>query len=78
MLVKMFTMRDRKSAMYGNPFVSHNEQTAKRDFNAFCRLPENQYLSGDMELYSLGTFDSDTGELISYKPEFICGGEVIE
>lgn len=78
MFVKVFTMRDRKSGMYGNPFVSHNDQTAKRDFYAFCKLPQNAYLSGDMELYSLGEFDSDSGEIKAYKPEFICGGEVIE
>ncbi len=78
MLVKLYTMRDRISGMYGNPYVSHNDKTAMRDFDAFCRLPQNQYLSPDMELYSLGEFNSETGEISYEKPVFIKGGEVIE
>lgn len=76
--VNMYSMYDRLSGMYGNPYVSYNDASAKRDFVAFCKLPQNQYLSGDMELYKLGEFDSDTGEAVTYKPEFIMRGEVIE
>lgn len=74
----LYTMRDRLSGTYGSPFTSVNDASAKRDFNAFCKLPQNQYLSGDMELYKLGEFESDTGEIISYKPEYIMRGEIIE
>lgn len=74
----IYTMRDRKSGIYGNPFISYNDKCAVRDFDAFCNLPHNKYLAEDMELYKLGTFDSTTGEIVAYKPEFIKGGEVIE
>lgn len=78
MLTNLYTMRDRKSGIYGNPFVSYNDKCAIRDFDAFCNLQQNSYLADDMELYKLGTFESDTGEIISYKPEFLKGGELIE
>lgn len=75
---KIYTMRDRKSGIYGNPFLSHNDDTAKRDFDAFCGLEQNKYISGDMELYALGSFDSETGIIEDYAPEFIKGGVVYE
>lgn len=76
---KLYTMRDRKSGIYGTPFASYNHATAQRDFKSFCSMSQNQYLSGDMELYYIGEFESDTGEIYAdVKPEFILGGDVIE
>lgn len=74
MVNKLYSMRDRKSGMYGAPFASFNHETAKRDFIAFCNQPANIYLRDDMELYYLGEFETTTGELVSIekKPEFIC------
>lgn len=74
----LYTMYDRKSGIYGSPFVSHNDKTATRDFDSFCALPQNKYLSADMELYKLGTFNSSTGEIEHFKPEFIKAGELYE
>ena len=73
MINKLYSMRDRKSGMYGVPFASFNDETAKRDFNAFCKQPQNVYLASDMELYYLGEFETTTGELksIENKPYFL-------
>lgn len=71
---RLYSIRDRKSGNYGVPFASFNDDTAERDFNAFCRMPQNTYLADDVELYYIGTFDSATGEAcdIPDKPVFIC------
>lgn len=78
MTTKLYVMRDRRSGIYGTPFVSHNDKTAERDFDSFCKLKQNQYLSPDMELYSLGDYDTETGEIKSTVPMFMKQGELYE
>ncbi|QXP45050.1 nonstructural protein [Microvirus mar16] len=74
MITKIYTIYDRKSGIYGNPFFSQNDACAERDFKAFCAMPQNSYLAEDLELYDLGKFDSDTGEIVGWtKPEFLTG-----
>lgn len=74
MIVNAYTIYDRKSGIFGNPFFSQNHDTAIRDFTAFCNLPQNNYIAPDLELYAVGTFDSDCGFLsnVNYsKPMFL-------
>lgn len=72
MITKLYTIRDRKSGIYGTPFGSYNHDTAIRDFRGFCQQASNVYLADDLELYYLGTFDSDSGALTGVdKPEFL-------
>lgn len=73
--MKIYTMRDRKSNLFANPFVSHNDKTAVREFDYICNRPENAHMAEDVELYSIGDFNVDTGEITAYKPEFIKNGE---
>lgn len=79
---RLYSIYDRKSGNYGVPFASFNDDTAKRDFNGFCKQPQNVYLADDLELYYVGTFSSRTGEVkdIPAKPEFLLsyGGLVNE
>lgn len=72
MITKLYTIRDRKSGIYGTPFGSFNDDTAIRDFKGFCNQAQNVYLADDLELYYVGYFESDTGEVLgSDKPEFL-------
>lgn len=72
MITKLYTIRDRKSNIYGTPFGSFNHDTAIRDFHGFCKQVSNAYLADDLELYFLGEFNSDSGEIIrTDKPEFL-------
>lgn len=72
MITKLYTIRDRKSGIYGTPFGSFNHDTAIRDFQAFCNQVQNQYLADDLELYYIGSFESNTGEMKSQeKAEFL-------
>lgn len=72
MITKLYTIRDRKSCMYGSPFGSYNNDTAIRDFQGFCNQVQNQYLADDLELYYIGSFDSDFGCIQGPdKPEFL-------
>lgn len=75
MRMTMYSIRDRKAGIYGAPFMAQNDEVAKRDFVGFCSHPQNAYLANDMELYKMGEFESDTGEVIGEpKPLFIiCG-----
>ena len=70
----LYTMKDNLSGMYGSPFVSYNEATAKREFEAYCKLPQNKYLAPNMELYFIGGFDSSTGECVTHELELIYKG----
>lgn len=78
MISKVYVMRDRKAGFYGTPFFSQNDATATRDFFGFCRMPQNEYLADDLELYYVGEFDSESGEITSLrKPVFltVCSNE---
>lgn len=54
-------------------FASFNDDTAKRDFFGFCGQVQNQYLAEDLELYYLGEFEANTGEVFieNDKPVFV-------
>lgn len=74
MIINAYSIYDRKSGIYGNPFFSQNDETAKRDFNAFCSMPQNTYLASDLELYAVCSFESETGEVNTndcHKPVFL-------
>lgn len=64
MIINAYSIYDRKSGIYGNPFFSQNDETAKRDFTAFCAMPQNSYIAPDLELYAVCSFDSSTGEVM--------------
>jgi hypothetical protein len=73
MLKLICSVRDVVANVYSNPFTSHNQGTALRDFASACRDPESQ-LSKSPDgymLYSLGTFDDDTGAIRPHDPALL-------
>lgn len=55
----IYAMRD-KLVGYGRPHLGVNDEVECRDFKAAM---ENDYAAGDKELYKIGTFDDETGEI---------------
>lgn len=51
-------------------------EVAKRDFSRICSDSSSLMYSnpGDYRLYELGSFDSDSGLIISHEPVFVCSG----
>lgn len=79
MIHKLYTVRDRLSGRYSDPFISFNDETAKRDFAYSCSQPNVLFQKNDLELYYLGEFNIHTGEMVTEnKPVYICGGESLE
>lgn len=65
MKIGMYAFKDTKIG-YMNPWTSHNDETAIRTFRSAV-MDENEnaiknHLK-DIELYKLGTYNDDTGEL---------------
>lgn len=72
MISPLYVIRDRKSAIYGTPFVAPNDSCAEREFVAFCSQPSNTYIAEDLELYRVGTVDNETGVILGEeKPVFM-------
>lgn len=76
MKVKIYSVRDRKTGEYAHPFISHNDETAKRDFWTTCNANKNPFVhTDDWELYGLGDFNTESGEVLGAdKPIFILDG----
>lgn len=70
MLKLICSVRDMVANAYSNPFISHNQGTALRDFSQACADPESQlYKSPEgFALYSIGTFEDDTGQITPHPP----------
>ena len=71
---KIFAIKDVKVG-FMQPFIQVNEAVAVREFsnivNSGTSLVSLNYQ--DMELYCLGTFSQDTGELVS-DVSYVCKG----
>lgn len=74
----MYSIYDRCAGVYGQPVFCHNDMVAKRDFTRFCQSEQAAFMSADLQLYKVGSFDSDTGEVVPCKPELVSSGVVEE
>lgn len=74
MIKNLYSIKDSKVG-YGQPFISHSDATAIRELHSAVNSPRGTTMIAecpeDFSLYALGSFNTDTGELIS-KCEFIC------
>ena len=73
MKLNIYSIRDSKISAYSQPFYSHTNGSALRAFadhvNDKTSAPNKH--PEDYELFHLGTFDDETGEITSVKPNFI-------
>ena len=76
MKLKMFAVKDTVQGELMNPFLLRNEQEATRTFAAAVNSGKDNNICiyyKDMQLFSLGEYDSTTGEITS-KVDYICSG----
>lgn len=75
----LYCVRDRKSGLYATPFTAINHECAKRDFRLYGKSsPNNIAIFPDLELYYIGDYNAQTGELSGVAPEFLEGGVELE
>lgn len=71
--MKIYTVYDRVTQVYGTPWFAHNHADAARAFNNGYK--QSPY-ADDMQLYHLGTFDEVGGFILAVeKAEFVCNFE---
>lgn len=71
----VYTIKDAKSGTYSNPFISINDETAKRSFAQASADPNttiSQYPE-DYALFKIATWDDEAGtySISENAPEFI-------
>lgn len=69
MQLGIYSMFDRVSQSFSEPFVAVNEQTAVRRFQ--FTMKNAPMVAQDMQLYKLGTMDTDKG-IVEVLNEFVC------
>lgn len=72
--MKIYAVKDTVIGKFMSPFYNQNDNTAKRSFEIAINSPgEIAKLYKDLQLYRLGEFDEDTGEIKS-DMEFLLNG----
>jgi len=73
--MELFVIKDVKSK-FQTPFVGLNKAVVQRNImNVLRKKDENDALSvnpEDYQLFKIGTFDENTGKIVSTDQEFIC------
>lgn len=64
----LFAVYDRVAGAYGAPQIAINEATAIRSFK---QQAKNSPFNTDLELYSLGTFNGESGLISATSPVFL-------
>lgn len=75
----IYSVYDKRAEIFAQPFLSHNDSTAVRQFN--YSLQSAEMVAKDSALYCIGKFDSVSGEITlndNHIPRFVANyGEVI-
>jgi hypothetical protein len=77
MIVNVYAMRDLKSN-FMSPTVSVNDAVAMRSFESAIESSNNELFThrNDFQLYRIGTYDMDKGQLIPEDlPVLVCEGK---
>lgn len=77
MILLICSVYDRKAAVYARPFVTPNRAMARRSFESARQDPTTELhkFPEDFSLYVLGTFNDETGEVVSQVPTVIALNE---
>lgn len=64
MTLNVFSVFDSKTALFGNPFMMHNEADALRAFKVAVNDSQNRlsHHPDDFTLFYIGSFDSKSGK----------------
>lgn len=82
MKYNLYCVRDVKANLFWQPQMDSNDETAKRGFAMMINSSDARSLTGfapkDFDLFRIGEFDSETGEVTNLKAnEFICNGRAM-
>lgn len=73
MLHKIYSIFDSAAAMYQRPFTAKSHGEVTRSFQDVCLDADHEIGKHpeDYTLYTLGTFNDGTGEIVGFPPEKI-------
>ena len=80
MKIGIYAVRDNKVNGFMQPMFLLSEGVARRSFTDAINGDKNGLFykyPGDFDLYSLGSFDDQTGELIAETPRNLCNGSAL-
>lgn len=80
MIFNVYSMRDELTG-YIQPTFEQSDAVAMRNFSFAINRPDTIIFANPkhFDLYRIGSFNTDTGEIISIAPELVCTGlSVIE
>lgn len=77
MIYEIYAIYDKKAGLFGTPIFQINIETAKRYFN-YLMSKQTEIDPLDLDLYAVGKYNATTGEMVTHKPEFVCGAIVKE
>nr|QJB19722.1 MAG: nonstructural protein [Microvirus sp.] len=65
----LYVVKDVPAQQFGPPMMARTEMVASRIFVQM--LAQGKLAQADYELYSIGTYDEDTGEAKTHAPVFV-------
>lgn len=73
MVRPVYAIRDKKAGFL-QPMVDQNDETARRNFAYAIQHGDSIFMAfpDDYDLYKIGEFDSESGQMVGNLPEFIC------
>lgn len=80
MKLKLYAIKDTVQGEMMNPFLLRNAEEAKRAFRQAVNSKGDHQVSiyyKDMQLFELGEYDSNTGNITS-NVEFVCSGQDVK
>lgn len=77
-MLKLFTIYDGAALAFMRPFVAQSDGSAIREFSDIVNSDDHPIAlhPEDYALFSLGTFDEGTGELVAVNPPHSLGNAV--
>ncbi len=74
-MIELFSVHDTAANRFIDPFTAPTIEFAIRGFRQACETPEHQFgkFPEDYNLYHVGSFDPELGELIPAKARKIAG-----
>lgn len=76
MQLEIYSIFDMKAKAYLQPFFMHNGEMAQREFTNVINDPSTRFGRNpeDYQLFHLGSFFDDQGEITPVSPMIICSG----
>lgn len=76
MILNVYAIKDKVADQFGNIFCDQSDVQASRGFSYAVNAKDGlmNFAPDDYELFRLGQYDSEKGEISSITPKFICSG----